>query len=155
MSLPLKKIYIDTRYRTSDSISTSSFKIELPFTVELPDPCSFSLTDISVEHSWYSVEQDINDKMYLQLTNLVGNQYKSITLPAKNYTGDTLTTALSTLLNTLGDFIVSYDPNTNTMTIKTIIAQFRILTDEDAKTIPTWQPGAPADPLNPIRATIS
>ena len=56
MSLPLKKIYVDTRYRTPDSISTSNFKIELPYSLTLPDNSSFQLTDICIEHSWLTVE---------------------------------------------------------------------------------------------------
>ena len=36
MSLPIKKVYVDTRFRTNDSISTSQFKIELPDTLALP-----------------------------------------------------------------------------------------------------------------------
>ena len=32
MSLPIKKMYIDTKYKTKDSLSNSHFKIELPQT---------------------------------------------------------------------------------------------------------------------------
>ena len=36
MSHP-RKIYIDTKYKTKDSVSSSDFKIELPETVLLPE----------------------------------------------------------------------------------------------------------------------
>ena len=35
--LPIKKIYIDSRNRTADSVSASCLKIELDRTIQLPD----------------------------------------------------------------------------------------------------------------------
>ena len=43
MSLPVKKIYIDTEMKTFDSYSNSNFKWELPETVSLPHNCIFLL----------------------------------------------------------------------------------------------------------------
>ena len=31
--IPISKIYIDTKYKTADSVSSSDFKIELPETL--------------------------------------------------------------------------------------------------------------------------
>ena len=39
--IPFKKIYIDSKYATSDSISTSNFRVQLPQTCQLPDNCVF------------------------------------------------------------------------------------------------------------------
>ena len=39
--LPLKKIYIDSRDRTPDSVSSSNFKIALPDTVHMPENTIF------------------------------------------------------------------------------------------------------------------
>ncbi len=44
MSLPIKKIYIDTKYKTKDSVSNSHFKIELPQTRLMSDNTVFTLT---------------------------------------------------------------------------------------------------------------
>ena len=41
--LPLKEIYIDSRDRTPDSVSSSNFKYELPFTTQMPDNTVFLL----------------------------------------------------------------------------------------------------------------
>ena len=38
-----KEIYIDSKYATSDSISTSNFRVQLPQTCQLPDNCVFYL----------------------------------------------------------------------------------------------------------------
>ena len=61
--LRYKKIYCDTKFKTTDSRSTSDFSIELPETVSFDrNNCVFYLSDISIPHSWYSIETDINDK---------------------------------------------------------------------------------------------
>ena len=39
--IPFKQIYIDSKYATSDSISTSNFRVQLPQTCQLPDNCVF------------------------------------------------------------------------------------------------------------------
>ena len=41
-SIPFSKIYIDSRYATKDSISSSNFKVELPITAQMPDNTVFS-----------------------------------------------------------------------------------------------------------------
>jgi hypothetical protein len=64
MSLKYKKIYIDTRYKTPDSNSTSDFKISLPESSFGSDPC-FYIDDFTCGHSWTSIE-DFN-KMYFHL----------------------------------------------------------------------------------------
>ena len=63
--LPIKKIYCDTKFRRSDSKSTSIFKIELPQTSKLPDNCVFHLDDVSIPYSWHIVETGINDRLYV------------------------------------------------------------------------------------------
>ena len=40
--LPVKKIYVDSRYKTQDSISNSRFKYELPASVLLLDDTVFT-----------------------------------------------------------------------------------------------------------------
>ena len=39
--LPLDKLYIDSRDRTVDSVSSSNFKIALPYTIQMPDNTVF------------------------------------------------------------------------------------------------------------------
>ena len=40
--LPVKKIYIDSRFKSSDSASDSDFKIDLPETVNMPEDTVFT-----------------------------------------------------------------------------------------------------------------
>ena len=67
--LPCKKIYIDTKHKTTDSISNSNFKWELPETLSLPHNTIFYVDDICIPHSWYTIEANVNDRLYMQLTN--------------------------------------------------------------------------------------
>jgi len=41
--MPFRKIYVDSRYCTKDSTSSSNFKVELPITAQMPDNTVFSL----------------------------------------------------------------------------------------------------------------
>ena len=70
-TLPVKKIYLDTKFKRYDSISTSNFKIDLPQTIKLPQNCILQVDDINIPRVWYTVEQGVNDKLYfrLQLAN--------------------------------------------------------------------------------------
>jgi hypothetical protein len=67
--LPIKKIYIDSRYKTADSVSSSNFKIDLQTTLLFPENSVFYIDDISIPHSWYTVENDINDRIYIYIFN--------------------------------------------------------------------------------------
>lgn len=151
MSLPLKKLYIDTRYRTIDSTSTSNFKIELPITLYMPNNTVFYISDVAIEHSWRTVERGINDKLYIQY-NLQGGSYidRVITLTAKNYTGDTLKDELQAKLNALisNVFTVVHDSNASTLTITSVGYLFKFLTDWDLAAITTWT-GPDYDKNNP------
>jgi len=163
MSLPLKKIYVDTRYRTPDSISTSNFKIELPYTVEMPNNSTFYITDICIEHSWLTVETGINDTMYIRALSYAGQQQQLfdviIVLPSQNYTGSTLAAAIQSSLNTqleagLPVFTAVYNANPNTITINNVQNfYFQILTDPElaTKLNNTWT-GPTYDPTNPRSA---
>ena len=88
--LPIKKIYCDTKFRRSDSKSTSNFKIDLPQTLKLPDNCVFYVDDVSIPYAWHTVIKNVTDKLYfrLQLTNVaIALTDYTITLDSKTYSG--------------------------------------------------------------------
>ena len=128
MSLPVKKIYIDTKMKTFDSYSNSNFKWELPETVALPQNCIFFVDDICIPHSWYNIETGINDKIYMQVVNVLGtaapttNDCKIIVLTAGNYNLTTFANHLATIISAEFSgipvsFTVVPNSNTNTLTI--------------------------------------
>ena len=59
----LKKIYIDSRFRTSDSSSTSNFKIQLQDILHIDENTSYLINEISFPTTFRSVEAGINDKL--------------------------------------------------------------------------------------------
>ena len=113
MVLDVKKIYVDTRFVTKDSKSTTDFTVELPRTINTPDKCIAYIDEVVIPVSWYSIDYR-NNKLYLRLTYNRTTEYLIITIPPQNYTGATFATALETALNNavIGKqmhFTVSYD----------------------------------------------
>jgi len=87
MTLPIRK-YIDTRYKTTDSPSSSNFKINLTQTLYFPDNSVFYIDDVSIPNAWYVVEENINDKLYINIlsTNNLINKFYTIKIDSGNYT---------------------------------------------------------------------
>ena len=145
MSHP-RKIYIDTKYKTKDSVSSSDFKIELPETVLLPEKCKAYLDEICIPHSFYTIEAGINDKFYLHTSTTATNpplDYWIFTIPSNIYTAADLATELQTQVNTAlggggygGTIGVSYGPSTQSIEITTTYSHilFRVLTESDIAT---------------------
>ena len=47
-SIPIKKVYIDSRFKTKDSKSNSDFKYELVESIQLPDKCVCFVDDVII-----------------------------------------------------------------------------------------------------------
>ena len=62
--LPITKIYIDSRYKTSDSVSSSDFKVELPETISLPRDTKAYITDITMPNTMPTITEGLNDTLY-------------------------------------------------------------------------------------------
>ena len=121
----IKKVYVDSRYKASNSISNSDFKFELKETLDLPDNTVCYIDDISIPHSWWSIEN--NNKLYVETQS----NYTIVVVPSGNYTGVSLASALQTLLQTRfagQDFQCVYQPSKGSLTITSDIS-FRVLPD--------------------------
>jgi len=143
-SLKYKKIYIDTRYKTLDSKSTSDFKINLPETLAFENNTCFYIDDFCCGHSWTSIE-DFNNKLYLYITdnNNSDNKYAFIiNISNGNYTGQDFCIELQNKLRTTASpiqtnlFNCSYNVKNNNATISITFSnyKFQILTPNDLKT---------------------
>jgi len=64
MSSKVRKIYVDSRHKTDDSDSTSSFKMQLPQTYRIPENTGFYITDVCIPHAWRQIEEGMNNKLY-------------------------------------------------------------------------------------------
>lgn len=137
-SLPIKKIYIDSRFKSSDSASDSNFKVDLPVPITLPDNTVCYIDDISIPVSWYTIQSGVNNAFYFRIA---GVNYVSY-LPAGNYTLTTLNDTLVKEMN-IHENLFTAAPNVlnNTISIKTINVNYTysILTDEQAKQVFTHE----------------
>ena len=133
MSLPVKKIYIDSLHRVSEASSSSNFKIELPYSITMPHNAIFLIDEICVPHAWYSVEEGINDTFYMHVWNTQTNNRFNVKakIPSGHYNGPLLQTTLQTSLTAVlpsgwGDFNFDYD--NSTFSIKLSIGYANIFT---------------------------
>jgi hypothetical protein len=140
--LPVRKIYVDTKYKTVDSVSNSHFKIQLPETILLPERTVFYIDDICIPHSFYTIETGVNDKFYVNISSTEPNEdirpfvCYVLTLTSQNYTGAELATHLAYLLNTRegsNNFTFTYSAGKQSITITTTVNNktFKILTTND------------------------
>jgi hypothetical protein len=105
MPLDVKKIYIDTRYKTDESRSDSDFIIDLPRTLNVPENCVCFLDDFVIPVSWSTVDER-NNRLYLHIVAPGGVQYKILTLPSQNYSGLEFADALKSGLNDITKFFL-------------------------------------------------
>ena len=85
-------MYVDPRYKTNGSVSNSDFKYELKESLDLPDNTVCYIDDISIPHTWYTIE-DYNHQLYIEATNPDLTLSASIlTVPSSNYTASSLAT---------------------------------------------------------------
>jgi hypothetical protein len=103
MSLRYKKVYIDTKYKTPDSASTSDFSIELPEVMVCPSNTVMYIDDISIPHSWTTIEPGINSRLYFSIFDTVLPTTTLINfivyLSDGNYIGPDLAAEIQTKMN--------------------------------------------------------
>ena len=126
--LPIKKIYIDSRFKSADSRSDSDFYVTLPQNMLMPDGCGFYLDDISIPVSWYTIGKDHNDHLYYRVNSSTG----FVVVPEGNYSLLTLNEAIVAELN---KHVVNHFQSTGSLQTDTIglstnkPISFAILTD--------------------------
>ena len=128
----IKKAYVGSRFRTRDSNSDSDFKFELKEALDLPDNTVCYIDDISIPHTWRTIESH-NNKVYIifNLMYLAGGGYDIaeennydpfvLTLHEGNYTGPQMAAAIQEPLNGFNvtfDSEVLYHPARGTITIE-------------------------------------
>ena len=129
--LPIKKIYIDSRFKSADSKSDSDFHVDLPQNMLMPDGCGFYLDDVSIPVSWYPIIADRNDHLYYKVDGAAG----VVVVPEGNYNLGSLNTAIVNQLNAGGietHFVANALTLTNEIEIQiTVNKHFSILTDTE------------------------
>jgi hypothetical protein len=98
----INAIRVDSRFRTRGT--PTDFQIALPITVEFPEGTVAYVSAVSFPNSWYNVDSDISDRLYVIETRTVGGasqrRCRALQIPAGQYTSLSLPTAIAAALNT-------------------------------------------------------
>ena len=142
-SLPIKKIYCDTRYKRHDSKSTSDFKIDLPQTIKLPKNCVCFVDDISIPRMFYTVETGVNDQLYFRISDPTYilpdylHQDLVIVLDPSDYTGTEFAAHVLSKITAITSGVYSincvYDTRSRMMSISVANQDIHFFTDEELK----------------------
>ena len=127
--LPVKKLYIDSKFRTADSRSTSSFTIDLKESLTMPDDALFIVDDVVIPHSWYLINSN-NRKLYLRIFGAAGqtaDRLYVVELDEGNYDGEGLANHVAKKIrfgltpNIYDEYTLlataNYDPGLNIITL--------------------------------------
>ena len=136
--LPIKKIYVDSKFKSNDSISNSNFKITLPQSLTFGPNSVFFIDEIAIPHSWYTIE-DFNCRLYLSMfVSANGRDQHIIELSKQVYNGSTLATEILSKLVAIGyPSTVTYNASKQTIIISVDDYDFKILTDVELQEV-TW-----------------
>ena len=139
--LKFKKVYIDSIYKVSGT--SSNFTIDLPETVQLEDNMLCQIHEVSIPHSWYSINET-NNNFYIMEGILPpatpqGINYRKAIIPIGNYTAQELATQLATSMNNYdsggrtNSFSATYLPLLNKIQIISNYPEviYTVLTDSD------------------------
>ena len=153
--LKFKKVYIDSYYKVSGT--PSNFTIDLPETVQLDENMLCQIHEVSIPHSWYSINSTNNNLYFTHQVIppgvIAGVTYRKITIPEGNYTAVDLAQTIEIALNLLVDTVdrpntysISYNTSTNKYTFSSNYATaiFVVLTDGDIAPIA----GSFSDPVD-------
>ena len=76
-----RRIVIDSRYKTADSLSNADFNVQLPYPVQLPAGTRMYADAVSLSHSWGTIEAGKNDRLYVEEIVVGGTTHiRTITL---------------------------------------------------------------------------
>ena len=148
-SVPIKKVYIDSRFKTKDSKSNSDFKFELIESIQLPDKCVCFIDDVIIPVSWYNIDENskyIYVRRFQDLSNTLTDRI--VPIEVNNHTADTLVDALQDALNAntafgTGVFTVSFDPRKLKITIAAEPqSEIKVFTDDELKGANDWSGAA-------------
>ena len=143
-SIPIKKVYIDSRFKTKDSKSNSEFKYELIESINLPDTCVCFVDDVILPVSWYSIDENNTNLYVRRFRDLEQVQFvdRIVPIEVSNHTPDTLTDAVQAALNTkfgTGVFSVSYDTRKLELSITAETqSEIKTFTDDELKGVNDW-----------------
>ena len=166
--LKFKKVYIDSSYKVSGT--SSDFTIDLPETVQLEDDVMCQIHEVSIPHSWYSMQKGVNDRIFVRVEYAGTGAWITramITLTEGDYSVSDLAGHLQVILNNYFNdaefppqrsdmFVVSHSSLLNKIRISVNYndIEFQIIPDIDILTHPDWFPDINENSLNSINKVL-
>ena len=97
-----RRLVVDSRFRTKESVSNSNFTINLPYAVTVPAGSLMYVDSICLSHAWPTVQTNINDHLYVQerLTGQAADTMRIIQLAPSTYNAEELKDEVVLKLNT-------------------------------------------------------
>ena len=132
--LPINKIYIDSRYMSGDSASGSSFYIDLPINMLMPDNTGFYIDDVAIPVSLYTIEEGRNNELYVGVNGVL----HAFTIASGNYSLVSPNEGIVATMNLIHSGYFSAAPNVaqNTIGIAGMTtAVSEILTDSQLRAL--------------------
>ena len=136
MTLPINKIYIDSRHKAVKNSSNSNFEIQLKESLNLPDNCICVVSDVVMKNTITTIEP-FNDRMYVRCNEVD----KVVFLDSRNYDVQQLTIQIVMKMNIIFEqafntaetiFLGVEDIYNNKVIIACMTGyRFRIFTDEE------------------------
>ena len=166
--LKFKKVYIDSSYKVSGT--SSNFTIDLPETVQLEVNMLCQIHEVSIPHSWYSIQKGVNDRIFVRVKHTGTGPWTKramITLTEGDYSVSDLAGHLQVILNNYFNdaefppqrsdmFVVSHSSLLNKIRISVNYndIEFQIIPDSDILTHPEWFPDININRLNSINKVL-
>ena len=105
---PVTKVYFSSAYRSKGTHSDLTWQIPGGETITTGPNCSVAFQDFYVGHSWYVVQDGVNNVLYVITKGIPTGgvsqlHYHSLSILEGNYTGTTLASAMQTALSTISD----------------------------------------------------
>ena len=91
--MPLRHLYIDSRFRTSGT--DSGFTVSLPENTNLPQGARCFVAACSFSNVFYTIERDVNNRLYMAIQNNGVTSGYMFPLLEGNYGGEAFAVELS------------------------------------------------------------
>ena len=152
--LPIKKLYIDSRWKDPNSKSDTDFSIQLPQNYHMPKNTVFFIDHVCIPVSWYSVQKGRNNRFYFRIGS---GALQNVEIPENNYKADTLVAELAKAINTVAPNYVTgtYDTELNTITITLTNAGVVLAIPSDNTLLSLYGQSMPLNSINSVLRNYS
>lgn len=150
--LPIKKIYIDSRYAVAGSTS-SNFSIQLDKNYYFPQGSVFYVDSVVIPTSYYMVQNGRSENFYFAIGNSSSSlSIQKATIAEGNYKSDTLVAALVAKINAFlpGSVTGTFNTELNSISIQIVNAGISLYIPSDADLIKLHGGSMPLNTINPI-----